>query len=71
MKRSLFVGVFLVAIVASMAVWVQAPAQTINPILGTWKQNMEKSVYNPGPPPPVGLGASASTRQALMDPSSR
>ena len=28
-----------------------------NPILGTWKQNIEKSVYNPGPAPPVGLGA--------------
>ena len=57
MKRSLFVGVFLVAIVASMAGWIQAPAQTINPVIGTWKQNMEKSVYNPGPQPPVGLAA--------------
>jgi hypothetical protein len=57
MKRSLFVGVFLLVIVASMANWIQAPAQTINPVIGTWKQNMEKSVYNPGPPPPAGLGA--------------
>ena len=57
MKRSLFTGGSLLAIVALVAVWIPAPAQTVNPILGTWKQNIEKSVYNPGPAPPVGLGA--------------
>ncbi len=29
-------------------------------LLGTWKQNMEKSTYSPGPPPPKG---SSSYRQ--------
>jgi hypothetical protein len=57
MKRSLFVGGLLFVIMASAALWIPAPAQTPNPVIGTWKQNLEKSVYNPGPPPPVGLGA--------------
>ena len=28
-----------------------------NPIIGTWKQNMEKSTYTPGPPPSKGSGS--------------
>jgi len=32
----------------------QGPRQDVNPLLGTWKQNMEKSTYNPGPPPRTG-----------------
>jgi hypothetical protein len=32
----------------------QVPPQ--NPIIGVWKQNMEKSTYSPGPPPPRGVG---------------
>src|SRR6185503_7084493 len=26
-------------------------------LIGTWQQNMEKSTYSPGPPPPKGAGA--------------
>ena len=37
----------------------QGPTQlpTPNPIIGVWKQNMEKSTYSPGPPPPRGVGS--------------
>ena len=37
-----------------------APLQTsasLNPVIGTWKQNMEKSTYDPGPPPAKGSGS--------------
>ena len=57
MKRSLFGFVFALAILSASLLSIQTPAQSPNPVLGTWKQNMEKSVYNPGPPPPMGLGA--------------
>jgi hypothetical protein len=57
MKRSLFAGGFLVAILASIYLGSQAQVPPLNPIIGTWKQNLEKSVYSPGPAPPSGLGA--------------
>ena len=40
-----------------------APLQTsasLNPVIGTWKQNMEKSTYSPGPAP---LKGTTSVRQ--------
>ena len=44
--RSAFLGLILAVIAAG------ALAQTAkNPELGTWKLNLEKSKYNPGPPP--------------------
>lgn len=60
MKRGLFIPGCMVATVCSIALLAQAPAQSVNPIIGTWKQNVEKSTYNPGPPPPKGA---ASVRQ--------
>jgi hypothetical protein len=55
MKRSLIVSRSLVAITASLALSAQAPSQTFNPLIGTWKQNMEKSTYVPGPAPLKGM----------------
>jgi hypothetical protein len=55
MKRSLIVSGGLVVIFASMALSGQAPSQSFNPLIGTWKQNMEKSTYSPGPPPLKGM----------------
>ena len=43
--RSAFLGVVLAVLAAG------ALAQTKNPELGTWKLNLAKSKYNPGPPP--------------------
>ena len=57
MKRSLFVVGCLFAIVACISLVSQAPAQNVNPVIGTWKLNAEKSTYSPGPPPPKGSGA--------------
>jgi hypothetical protein len=57
MKRSLFIGGALLVIFASTISTAQAPAPYANPLIGTWKQNMEKSTYSPGPPPPKGVGA--------------
>ena len=51
MRRSL-VLVGVTVIVCSAVLLAQFPAQGANPIIGTWKQNMEKSTYTPGPPPP-------------------
>jgi hypothetical protein len=50
MKRCL-VLVGVTVIVCSAVLLAQAPAREENPIIGTWKQNMEKSTYSPGPPP--------------------
>src|SRR5262245_21143294 len=55
MKRSLIVSGCLVAIIASMALSAQAPSPTFNPLIGTWKQSMEKSTYAPGPAPLKGV----------------
>ena len=57
MKRSLFVACSIAAIMGSTALSAQAPSPGPNPLIGTWKQNLEKSTYSPGPPPPQGLGA--------------
>ena len=58
MKRALFTVAMLAA--SSIALLAQGPSLSPNPLIGTWKQNMEKSTYNPGLPPPAG---SSSVRQ--------
>lgn len=57
MKYRLIVSGLVVVLVTSTTLLLRTPAQTVNPVIGTWKQNMEKSVYDPGPPPPRGLAA--------------
>jgi hypothetical protein len=57
MIRSFVVGVTVMA--WSTLSFGQGPTPAKS-IIGTWKQNMEKSTYNPGPPPPKG---SYSVRQ--------
>ena len=42
-----FIGIAAVAILAlASSVWAQS-----DPLIGTWKLNLSKSVYDPGPPP--------------------
>lgn len=48
MRQSIRVIVTLVAV---MAVPFTAAAQSSDPLLGTWKQNLTKSAYDPGPAP--------------------
>jgi hypothetical protein len=57
MKRSLLVLGGTVAIACSTILPAQTPAPYANPLIGTWKQNMDKSMYSPGPPPPRGVGS--------------
>ena len=59
MKRSLIIVGVLTLVISSTTLPLQNSASS-NPIIGTWKQNMEKSTYSPGPPPPKG---STSVRQ--------
>jgi len=57
MKRS-FVVLAMVAVIACSSVLVaQSQTPQTNPLIGMWKQNMEKSTYTPGPPPLKGSGA--------------
>jgi hypothetical protein len=58
MKCSLMVAVSVIAL--STDLLSQDPVLRPNPLIGTWKQNMEKSTYSPGPPP---LKGSYSVRQ--------
>jgi hypothetical protein len=58
--KSSFVVAGVVAVIACAAVCAQRPSLSPNPIIGSWKQNMEKSIYEPGPPP---LKGSWSVRQ--------
>ena len=58
MKRSLVVCI--VALVWPTLLLAQGAAQNSKSLIGTWKQNMEKSTYSPGPPP---LKGSYSVRQ--------
>ena len=58
MRRSLVVGVGVIVIVCSTVLLAQAPTpHPADLLIGMWKQNMEKSTYTPGPPPPKGSGA--------------
>jgi hypothetical protein len=50
MKRSLIAAAM--AVTCSVLLRAQAPAPGIDPIIGTWKLNVAKSTYSPGPPPP-------------------
>jgi hypothetical protein len=56
MKRSM-VRLGLLWAVCSTVLLAQVPSPRMSPLLGVWKQNMAKSTYKPGPPPPVGLSA--------------
>jgi hypothetical protein len=57
MTRSLIVVVG-VTVIASSVLVAQGPApRGADLLIGMWKQNMEKSTYNPGPPPPKGSGS--------------
>lgn len=60
MKRRSLVVVGMTLFVCSTVLAAQGSAPHSVQIIGTWKQNMEKSTYTPGPPPPKG---SASVRQ--------
>jgi hypothetical protein len=57
MKRSWLVFGCTAAILGFVAFLSETPAQNVNPIIGTWKQNIEKSTYSPGPAPPKGFGS--------------
>lgn len=57
MRSSLLAIGLTTVIVCSLS--AQTPTG-LNPIIGTWKQNMDKSTYDPGPAPPKG---STSVRQ--------
>ncbi len=48
-RRLCLVG--LTFVVCSTLVSAQGAAVQLNLLLGTWKQNLAKSTYNPGPPP--------------------
>jgi hypothetical protein len=53
MTRALVVGIGLVALVTSSSLLpAQVLSQTDELIIGTWKQNVARSTYNPGGPPP-------------------
>jgi hypothetical protein len=57
MAKRLLVLVSLVGVVGVSSMWAQerpaAASSGSDPILGTWKVNVAKSTYNPGPPPPA------------------
>ena len=58
MKRRLIVVVGVTGVVCSTVLLAQAPVpHAADLLIGMWKQNMEKSTYNPGPPPPRGSGS--------------
>lgn len=52
MKRCCLGVVGLTLAVCATVLLAQGPAPTVDPLIGTWKQNMTKSMYNPGLPPP-------------------
>ena len=56
MKRSLVV-LCVIGMIVSSTILAQVSAPAANPLIGTWKQNMEKSTYSHGPPPLKGMGA--------------
>jgi hypothetical protein len=57
MKRSFVFVCGLALVISSLLAQGPAPLTQPNPIIGVWKQNMEKSTYSPGPPPPRGVGS--------------
>ena len=67
-----FVGLVVASFAASTT---SASAQSVDPGMGTWKLNVEKSKYSPGPAPkslmtkfePVGKGVKLTTEQVNAD----
>jgi hypothetical protein len=57
MKRSFAFACGLALIACSLLAQGPTPLSPPNPIIGVWKQNVEKSTYSPGPPPPKGVGS--------------
>jgi hypothetical protein len=58
MKPSFVVVVGMTVMVCSTVLLAQGLApQHAALLIGMWKQNIEKSTYSPGPPPPKGSGA--------------
>jgi hypothetical protein len=57
MKPSLAVVVGVTVIVSSTVFAAQGPSAHADLLIGMWKQNMEKSTYTPGPPPPRSSGS--------------
>jgi hypothetical protein len=57
MKRSFAFVCGSALIACSLLAQTPVPLPAQNPVIGIWKQNMEKSTYSPGPPPPRGVGS--------------
>jgi hypothetical protein len=58
MRRTLAVVGSVTVFVCSTVLQAQAPApRPADLLIGMWKQNMEKSTYDPGPPPASGSGS--------------
>ena len=57
MKRISVVVGGVIVIVYSSLLLAQGTTAHVDLLLGMWKQNMEKSTYDPGPPPPKGSGS--------------
>jgi len=72
MRRMLLVALGVVLVVADI---VSVSGQTTDPRMGTWKLNVAKSQFSPGPPPqsltvkvePSGQGEKVSTEGANAD----
>jgi hypothetical protein len=72
MRRMLLVALGVVLVVADI---VSVSAQTTDPRMGTWKLNVAKSQFSPGPPPqsllvkvePSGQGEKVSTEGVNAD----
>jgi hypothetical protein len=70
--RKMILGVAVAAFAATIS---GVSAQSKNPGMGTWKLNVEKSKYNPGPAPksltvkfePVGQGVKLTTEGVAAD----
>ena len=66
--RSISTSLMIAAIIASIPVGL--PAQTTSPFAGTWKLNLAKSKYDPGPAPmssTVKIEAIESGERAAVD----
>jgi hypothetical protein len=73
LARTIMVGVAALAVLAALA--PSASAQGADPRVGTWKLNVAKSKFSPGPPPksltvtvkPAGKGETVNTEQVTGD----
>jgi hypothetical protein len=62
MKVSILIRVVVILLIGAIVCTSfvraqQSPLKANSLIIGMWKQNMEKSTYSPGPPPPKGTYA--------------